>query len=247
MVMNHPILMGHVNIGSYTLNNRLAHAAPVMLMYAQEDGYINDKHIAYYAEKAKMGFSMIGVETTCVTKDGSLFHKQLGIWDDTFMQGHHKIVSACKAEGIVAVLKLGHAGQKTPADVRARPIGASSGEYNGHKVFEATVAELEKIEKAFVDAAYRAFLSGYDGVEINAGSGSLNNQMVCCLSNRREDSYGGSYENRLRFTRNIVEGIRSATNRNFIVGIKMGVNDPDFNDGVLNAVEYEKIDRKSVV
>lgn len=144
------------------------------------------------------------------------------------------IASAAKAHGSQVWVQLNHAGRQTQKMINKSPkapsnIGLKMGNGRFATPTPLSLIEIEKTINAFVDAAKTVEKTGFDGVQIHAAHGYLMSQFLSPLSNRREDKYGGSLENRARFLLEIVKRIRAETNKVFAVSVKL--NSADFQKG----------------
>jgi len=190
------------------LKNRIV--MPPMCMYSTDDsGYTNDWHYIHYATRAIGGVGLIIVEATAVEKRGRITDRDLGIWDDSHVEGLSRIVDLCKKHGAKIAIQLGHAGRK--CEVKSEDIIAPSSiafneEYKVPK--EMSKEDIKTVIKAFKEGAKRALLAGFDAIEIHAAHGYLINQFLSPLTNKRTDEYGGSLENRARLLKEIIEEVR---------------------------------------
>jgi 2,4-dienoyl-CoA reductase-like NADH-dependent reductase (Old Yellow Enzyme family) len=210
-----------------TLPNRLV-VAP-MCQYSVTDGFVGDYHLAHLGRFALGGFGLVIVEATGVTAEGRISHGDVGLWSDEHVPGLARVVDFLHAEGSAAGIQLAHAGAKASSlrpwdgtgpvtEENARPgeapwptvsasaVPAGPGWPTPH---ELTVGELTEVREAFVAATRRALTAGFDVVELHAAHGYLLHQFLSPLSNRREDSYGGSLEARMRFPLEVVDAVRA--------------------------------------
>ena len=106
--------------------------------------------------------------------------------------------------------------------------------------FEMTLTQINEVKEAFVLASVRAQEAGLNGVEIHGAHGYLLSQFASTKSNLRLDAYGGSLENRMQLSLDIVKAVRSATSPDFVIGYRYGVNDPTFEEDIIFVQELEK-------
>ncbi|MCW2741462.1 MAG: namA [Blastococcus sp.] len=221
-------LFSPLTLRGLTLPNRLV-VAP-MCQYSVTDGMVGDYHLAHLGRFALGGFGLVVVEATGVTPEGRISHGDVGLWSDDHIPGLARVVDFLHAEGTAAGIQLAHAGAKAsslrPWDgtgpvttESARPgeepwptVSASEVPVGpGWPVPHALTAdELAEVRDAFVAAARRALTAGFDVVELHAAHGYLLHQFLSPLSNRREDSYGGSLDARMRFPLEVVDAVRAA-------------------------------------
>jgi len=147
------------------------------------------------------------VEHCYVSPTGKIGPKQLGIYSDSLTEGFEKLASAIHSVGAPAVVQISHAGGVANEKViGTKPAGPSE----RGKTRTLTVEELYTIAEDFKMAAERAVKAGFDGVEIHGAHGYLLNQFFSPLLNKREDEFGGSLENRMRFPMLVVDKVESA-------------------------------------
>lgn len=196
-------------IKDLALKNRIV--LPPMCMYcANTSGYISDFHYIHYGARAVGGVGLIIVEATGVSSEGRISDNDLGIWEDGHVEGLQKLVKVCKPYGAKMAIQLGHAGRKCEADVEE--IYAPSGiAYNDKSRMPValSVKEIKQITYDFREAARRAKEAGFDAIEIHGAHGYLISEFLSPLSNKREDEYGGSIENRARFLKEILQEIKT--------------------------------------
>jgi len=205
-----------------TLRNRVVMSP--MCQYSAHDGRANDWHVVHYASRAAGGTALAIVEATAVQPEGRISSWDLGLWADWQVEPLAHVVRAVESHGAVAGVQLAHAGRK--ASTR-RPweggdtappseggwtnvVGPSARPFaDGHLVPAALDATgIAGVVQAFVDAARRAGAAGMRVIEVHAAHGYLLHQFLSPLSNQRTDAYGGSFENRVRLTREVVQAIR---------------------------------------
>jgi 2,4-dienoyl-CoA reductase-like NADH-dependent reductase (Old Yellow Enzyme family) len=178
-------------------------------------------------ERAKGGAAMIVVEPVPAHKSGVLTRGNFRAEDDAIIAPLRKINEACSNYGTVMIQQIYHVGQHGDGANSYHPNWSASGlpsmhdSDGGHKVSEA---EIEELIQSFVAAADRARQAGFDGVEIFAAYHSLIDQFWTPWSNRRDDRWGGSLDNRVRFSGEILSRIREACGPDFIVGLAVSVD-----------------------
>ncbi|ANN78344.1 NAD(P)/FAD-dependent oxidoreductase [Bordetella flabilis] len=188
-------------IGGLRLKNRVV-MAPMGTNYSTTDGLSTERDKQYYAERARGGVAMIMTEAMVVTEQARPHNNSLCCYHDRFIPGLAAIVEAIKRHDCHVFGQLNHRGALLRRSVlNMEPVGPSAwaNPNTGDTVRPLAVAEIIEIQKLFVAAARRLWLAGYDGVEIHAANGYLFQQFFSPRINRREDAYGGSIENRMRF------------------------------------------------
>lgn len=228
-----------LEVAGITLRNRIV-LPPIVVFWADETGFVTDEHVAHYRRRAEGGVGLVVVEATAVLAEGRLSDRQLGIWDDVYIDGLRRIVDVVHEAGAPILIQLQHGGLKTHRAVSSEPVAPS--EYEDAKVHARALSseEIEGVREAFIEAAIRAEQAGFDGVELHGAHGYLLNQFASPRINRREDRYGGSVEGRLTLTTEIIDGIKTRVSRRpFVVSCRMGCNDPDLPGGVAIAERLE--------
>lgn len=230
-----------IQIGDYLLKNRITFAPTVKFDYTDDTGVANEKHVKHYEERAKGGCGLICVEATAVLPGGRFCKTHMGLWNDEQIEGHRKIVDACHSYGSVVIIQLNHAGYCSNPEC-GPAIGPSAIErtdFRGKYVTtEMSVDDINETQKAFVDAAVRAREAGYDGVQLHACHGYLINQFASSLTNKRNDSYGGTVQNRARFCTEIIRDIRKKCGEKFLISVRTTGFEKNLSDAVQIAKEY---------
>ena len=226
-------LFSSISIKAVKIKNRIVLPPMVRFGWSDKKGFVSDKHIKHYSQIAKGGAGLIIIEALAVAKDGKLSETQLGIWSDDHIEGISKIAEACHRYGSVVTAQIHHAGLETPASVSKIALAPSDSKKNGRLAAKALSAqEIQKIQEQFVDAAKRARKAGLDGIELHGAHGFLLDQFMSPITNKRDDSYGGDLVRRSTFAREIIEMVKSSTESDdFIIGYRMGGNEPTLDEG----------------
>ena len=226
-------LFSPISIKGIKIKNRIVLPPMVRFGWSGEEGFVSDKHIKHYSQIAEGGAGLIIIEALAIAKDGRIGETQLGIWSDDHIEGIGKIAEACHRYGSVVTAQIHHAGLKTPASVSIIASAPSDFKKNGHLVAKAlSVEEIQKIQVQFVDAAKRARKAGLDGIELHGAHGFLIDQFMSPITNKRDDEYGGDLAGRSTFARQLIEMVKSSTGSDdFIIGYRMGGNEPTLNEG----------------
>lgn len=193
---------------------------PMCLYQAKNDGNANFFHQIHYAARALSGVGLIIVEATAVEARGRISNFDLGLWDNSQIKSHKKLVKQCQKFGAKVAVQLAHAGRKSQCNdsknVGASPI-AFSKDYEIPK--QLNEKEIQKIKKAFIKATLRAEDANYDAIEIHAAHGYLINSFLSPITNQRDDKYGKSFENRTRLLKEILKEIKKVTKLAIILRI----------------------------
>jgi len=208
------------------LDNRVVFGAHTANM--SELGLPGERHRAYYEERAIGGAAMIVVEPMPVHPTAVLTRGNFRPCDDEVVPHFRKITEAVHAHGTTILQQLYHVGQHGDSDLSFMPHWGPSGlpSYHdsdgSHKMRESEI--LEVID-CFTRAAQRCQAAGFDGVDLFAAYHALLDQFWSPWSNRRDDRWGGSLENRCRLSLSIVDSIRAACGEDFIIGMSIGYAD----------------------
>lgn len=192
--------------------------------FAQSDGTVGNELINYHVRRAKGGCAMNIVEIACV-------HPSTGgpgylcIYDDKFIPGLTKLASAIKKAGSRACIQLWHAGRQTSGKPikGGKPWAPSAIPCPLIKEVphEMTIDEIKEVIASYGDAAARAKEAGFEAIEIHAAHGYLIDSFLNEYTNHRTDEYGGDFENRSRFGREVVETVRNRVGKNFPILLRM--------------------------
>ena len=202
------MLFSPIKIGQLEIKNRIMMAP--MCMYIAKDGIADEFHYTHYTARAMGGVGLIVLEATGVEEAGKITDHCLGLYDDGQIEGLKKIVEGVHRFGSKVGIQLNHAGRKSQASVE-RIYAPSALAFNGDSKIpvEMDKADMQRITLGFKNAANRAKKAGFDLIEIHGAHGYLLSQFLSPLSNKRTDEYGGSYENRVRFVREVIEAVQS--------------------------------------
>ena len=189
-----------------------------------EDGFPKDRYVAYHLERAKGGIAMtMTAGSTVVSKDSPPSFDNIHAYKDEVVPWIKKLTEAIHDQDCKIMIQLTHLGRRTSWSKGDWLPSISSGKHRepAHKAFPKVAEswDIERIIKEYGDAAERMKEGGMDGVELE-GQGHLIGQFLSPLTNELETEYGGSFENRLRFTLDVLSDIRNKVGQKFIVGIR---------------------------
>jgi len=208
-------------VGDVALRNRIA-VSP-MCEYSASDGLPNEWHLVHLGSRAVGGAGLVFTEATSVSPEGRISPGDTGMWNDAQVRAWARIAAFISAQGAVPGIQLAHAGRKAATDLPwqgGKPLTAEQGAWTifapsalAFDDVHATPVALDaagiaKVIADFVAAAVRSRLAGFRIIEIHAAHGYLLHSFLSPLSNRRDDDYGGSLENRARLLREIVAAVR---------------------------------------
>jgi len=222
-------------IKNVTLKNRIVMSPMCMYSSTGEQGFIEDFHFTHYISRAVGQVGLIMVEATAVTPQGRISAKDLGIWSDDHVPALQKLVTRMKEYGSATAIQLAHAGRKSTVD--GEIIAPSSIPFdNTYKTPKSmTKEDIKETVQAFQDGAKRAKKAGIDIIEIHAAHGYLINEFLSPLSNKRDDEYGGSEDNRYRFLSEVIDAVKEVWDGPLFVRISAS----DYHPEGLDIKDYE--------
>ena len=216
-------LFDPLTIRDLTLANRVV-VSP-MCEYFSTDGFVNDWHFVHLGSRAVGGAGLVLTEATAVLPEGRISPQDLGIWSDKHVEPLARVVRFIHEQGSVAGMQLAHAGRKASTYRPWEGNSAVPESEGGWKVVAPSALRfadnypmpqalnddgIREIIAAFAAAARRACDAGFRVIEIHGAHGYLIHEFLSPLSNQRDDAYGGSFENRTRFIREVVAAVRSS-------------------------------------
>ena len=216
-------LFTETHIGKMTLKNRFMRSATWENM-ATEDGHMTDKLYAIYEELAQGEVGLIVTGYANIVEEEKPNAGMMGMYNDSFIEEYQKLTQLVHDNDSKIVMQLAYGGTKTTHDLGERVIYAPSEvpEKGTQTLGKAmTKDEIDYIVDAFAQASLRAQKSGFDGVEIHAAHTYLINQFLSPYYNQREDEYGGSLENRMRFLLEIYTATRKLVGDDFPILVKL--------------------------
>lgn len=212
-------LFSPFSLRGVTLKNRIG-VSPMCMYSCRDDGVPTDWHMQHLASRSVGGAGLVITEASAVVPEGRITPADVGIWNDAQMEAHTRIVVAVEATGSVAGIQIAHAGRKAsraepwvhgPAKPSWSTMAPSAEAFEGFALPHAmTEAEIGAAIAAFVEAARRSVKAGYRFIEIHGAHGYLAHQFCSPISNRRNDSWGGDFEGRTRFVREVAAAVRAA-------------------------------------
>ncbi|MBM3521471.1 MAG: FAD-dependent oxidoreductase, partial [Alphaproteobacteria bacterium] len=233
-----PLLFTPIRLGRVEIANRFVLTGHGTGM--GRDMKPDDQQIAYYAERAKggTGLLMIGSQQVHPTSPG--ITNLLCNYDDSIIPGLRRLSAAIHAHGGACFGYLSHMGLASSA--RPLPLWSASAVFEqkyGEVAHAMTKAEIAELVAAYRAAALRNLEAGMDGIEVHCGHGLLLNQFLSPLTNRRDDEYGGSVANRVRFPAEILAAVRAAIGGDVPLGIR--VSGDELIEGGLSLAAMQEI------
>ena len=205
-----------------TLKNRIV-VSP-MCEYSSVDGFASDWHLVHLGSRAIGGAALVITEASAVVPEGRISPSDLGIWKDEHIEPLARTTSFIREHGSVPGMQLAHAGRKASTAEPwngGAPLSVADGGWSpifapsaipfdaGYQTPAALdLVGIQDIISAFADAARRALDAGFQMIELHGAHGYLINEFLSPFSNTRTDQYGGSFENRTRLLREIIEAVR---------------------------------------
>lgn len=233
------LLFSPTSIGQLELANRIV-IAP-MCEYSAEEGLATDWHMIHLGHLALSGAALLFVEATAVEPDGRITPGDLGLWSDETEAAIGRVVAAIRRYAPIKLgIQLGHAGRKASSEAPwngGQLVPPEAGGWQSwapsavpHNASEPPphaldTAGLARVRDAFVASARRAVRLGFDAIELHAAHGYLLHQFLSPLSNRRDDAYGGSLENRMRFPLEVFQALREAIPPSVTLGVRVSATD----------------------
>ncbi len=215
------LLFSPLTIRDITLKNRIVMSP--MCQYSARDGFTGDWHTVHYGARAAGGTGLVMVEATAVWPEGRITPGDLGLWSDEHIAGLRKVAGFIESQGSVPGIQLAHAGRKASCAVPwegGRQLDLAAGGWetvapsaipfsSGERApVMADGAALARVVEGFREAAWRALAAGFRVAEIHSAHGYLLHEFLSPVSNRRTDSYGGSFENRTRLLMEVIGAVR---------------------------------------
>jgi len=217
------VLFSPLTLRSITFRNRIF-VSP-MCQYSSRDGLPNAWHLVHLGSRAVGGAGMVMVEASAISPEGRISPDDSGIWSDAHTEAFAPITRFISEQGSVPGIQLAHAGRKGSCSLPWlgggplgmdscgwQPLAPSAAPFDsGHPVPRAlTLGELDEVEAQFRAGAQRALAAGFRLVELHMAHGYLLHEFLSPLVNKRQDEYGGSLENRLRFPLRVARAVRDA-------------------------------------
>ncbi|BAB72784.1 NADPH dehydrogenase NamA [Anabaena sp. FACHB-709] len=228
-----------LRIREVTFRNRIA-LSP-MCQYSSTNGFANDWHLVHLGSRAVGGAGLVMTEAAAVEARGRISPQDLGIWSDAHIEALARTVGLIHNFGAVAAIQLAHAGRKASTSKPSkggkfldeshegwRPVVSSSAIAFSKEspVPEALSIEgIQQVIQAFVQATKRSLQAGFKVIEIHAAHGYLLHQFLSPLVNQRQDDYGGSFENRTRLLREVVEAVREVWPESYPLFVRLSATD----------------------
>ncbi len=221
------------------LRNRIA-VSP-MCQYSSDDGFPNDWHFVHLGSRAVGGAGLVIVEATAVSSEGRISRADSGIYHDAHVEPFARISRFLKQHGSVPGIQIAHAGRKASAHKPWEGDNHIDSDQGGWDTIapsaipfggtlpkipkEMSIPEIQRIQEAFVNAAKRSLAAGFEWLELHFAHGYLAHEFYSPLANQRTDSYGGSFDNRIRFMLETFSAVRHVWPERFPLTARLSVTD----------------------
>jgi len=211
-----------------------------MCQYSAPDGLATSWHLVHLGSRAIGGAALVMTEATAVSAVGRISPQDLGIWSNMHAEALTPVVRFIRDHGAIPGIQLAHAGRKASTDTpwhSGGPLDAAQGGWqplapsalpfaSGSPMPRALdAADIEQVVDEFVDAARRSLVAGFQVVELHMAHGYLLHEFLSPLSNRRNDVYGGSLENRMRLPLRVVRAVRETWPQELPVFVRISATD----------------------
>ena len=237
------ILFTPIGIGTVTVQNRFVRSATHDYM-SDDAGFVTDANVELYSRLAEGEVGLIITGHANVQPSGKASPRQMGVYDDRFVEGLSRIPAAVHPHPSKVFLQIAHAGRQTKErDCGCVPVSPSPVYDPVTKVMprELSGDEIRALIADFVSAALRAHRAGFDGVQLHAAHGYLISSFLSPHTNRRTDEWGGTVEHRARVLLEVLRQVKAASGRVFPVIVKL--NSTDFLEGGLTLDDAVRVAR----
>lgn len=225
--MNLESILSPIEIGPVTIKNRFV-VPPMSNNFALPSGSLSSRSYDYYVERAKGGFGLITIEATVVDKTAKGGIRKHCLYDDSMIEGLKKVVEGCHEYGAKVSIQLQQAGPEGNAKAAgyplksASPIVAAAGK---DIPLEMSTKQIYELIDIYGDAAFRAKQAGVDVIEIHLAHGYLISSFISPQTNKRLDEFGGSFLNRMRLPRLIIEEIKKRVGPDIAISCRLNSSD----------------------
>jgi 2,4-dienoyl-CoA reductase-like NADH-dependent reductase (Old Yellow Enzyme family)/thioredoxin reductase len=234
------IIFQPIRVGELELPNRVL-MTTIKLGYGTPQGEVTERHIAFYVRRAEGGAGLMATEPLYVHRNGRELPTQMGIHDDELVPGLRRLTDAVHEAGGHIMAHINHAGRVANPKLVPEGERVSASDVfcpaNGVMPRPLSLDEIPAHVGYFAEAARRVREAGFDAIEIPFSHGYLIHQFLSPYTNRRDDEYGGSLENRLRFGQEVIAAVRQAVGEDFPIVVRM--NAKDYVEGGLDIEDAE--------
>ncbi len=231
-------LFSPLQFAGIAMRNRLA-MCPMGTGLPDEEGFVTDETVAYYARRAAGGVGLISLEASLIAPESFVVGPELRLHDEVFVPGLRRLADAVHAHDVPVGIQMWHPGRQT---LKGAPVAPSAIPLSPRTPIPHALTrdEIDRLISLYAAAAVNCREAGFDFVEVHGAHCYLPCEFLSPLSNQRDDEYGGSLENRARFMLDIVSAVRSAAGEDFpllfrISGDECAEGGFDINDAVIVA------------
>jgi 2,4-dienoyl-CoA reductase-like NADH-dependent reductase (Old Yellow Enzyme family) len=253
--MTYDRLFSPLSLGRLTIANRVMQLATTNNL--DDKGRVGPDQIAFYEERAKDGVGIIVTEglaahgTTQSSHGTSLGRGRIGAYSEESLAGLTALADAIHGHSVPIVGQIYHGGRQHHSDSIPLLWGPSPlpDPHSGGVPHEMTKADIDSTIDGFANAARQLQRAGFDGVEVHGAQGHLIQEFFSPFSNIRTDEYGGSFDNRMRFTTEILQAVRDRVGGDFLVGLRMGAEEqsPDGIDEEMACAFAERVSELGLI
>ena len=220
-------------IGKMTIKNRIV-LPPMLMGYGSTDGYVTERMLNYFEERAKGGAGLVIVEAVGIRFEGKVFPYFVNCYDESHVAGMAELAARIKKHGARAAIQIGDGGRNTRPELTGQqPIAPSAiATYKRDQPREMTTEDVEDMVNKFVKGIELLHKAGFDGVEIHAAHVYLLNQFLSPITNIRTDKYGGSLENRARILVEILQQSKKRVGEDFPIWVRINAEEPGEEGGI---------------
>jgi 2,4-dienoyl-CoA reductase-like NADH-dependent reductase (Old Yellow Enzyme family)/thioredoxin reductase len=226
---DYPHLFSPVTIGAMTARNRLLMSAMSINFGVDARGFVTDQLIEFFVARARGGVGSMLVGGGGVHPSGVELPDLPKLWEDACIPALKRMVAAVKPYDVRFGVQLMHGGRQSYHDHKVAPSAIPAPAVVKGLPRALTLDEIQELVSAFGDAARRCREAGFDFIEVHGAHGYLINQFLSPNANRRDDAYGGAFENRIRFFLEVVRDIRRKVGDDFPLGLR--INGEDYIEG----------------
>ncbi|MFH1319173.1 MAG: FAD-dependent oxidoreductase [Bacteroidota bacterium] len=220
----YPHIFSPGRIGKMETKNKIKYAA-TETNFNTRDGFVTDAEIGYMEAQARGGAGIVTTQGAYMDpkEEGKGYVGMMGIWDDKYMLGLKKMADVIRKYDSKSICQLMHCGRVggVELDYTVGPSAVKQAIPRFREPIEMSIEKIELTIKEHIEGARRVVEAGFDGVEISGIVGYLISNFNSKYTNRRTDEYGGPVENRARFMRETIEGIRNEVGPDYPVVIRL--------------------------